>query len=69
MVDTPVSISPLLYAEILSKHGGSHIAKSTQRTSAASVPPHLADARRLDRSRYAIDDGEAGTTAPGRGGA
>jgi hypothetical protein len=24
MVDTPVSISPLLYAEILSKHGGIH---------------------------------------------
>jgi len=28
MVDTPVSISPLLYAEILSKHGGSRIAKA-----------------------------------------
>ena len=28
MVDTCVSSSPLLYAEILSKHGGSHIAKA-----------------------------------------
>jgi hypothetical protein len=27
-VDTRVSSSPLLYAEILSKHGGSHMAKA-----------------------------------------